>query len=112
MSADLRRANENIADTEKQLDRASADLAALEASAIDECEVSRALSDVGPVWDELFPAEQQRIARLLLDRVTVSDSGIDVRLRTGGLRSLVAELQGLPHDEAARTPAKRVGRAG
>jgi site-specific DNA recombinase len=45
-----------------------------------------------PVWEELFPAEQSRILQLLVERVDVSLDGIDIRLRTDGLTSLIADL--------------------
>jgi hypothetical protein len=41
---------------------------------------------------ELFPAEQARIVRLLVQRVDVAPDHIAVRLRVEGLRTLVAEL--------------------
>jgi len=56
---------------------------------------------VDPVWDELFPAEQARVVKLLVERVIVHPSGLDVRIRTGGLQSLVSELQRVVDD--ART---------
>ncbi|NQV57112.1 MAG: recombinase family protein [Rhodospirillales bacterium] len=46
-----------------------------------------------PLWDELFPAEQARIVQLLVDRVNVGLKGVDIRLRTEGLASLVADLR-------------------
>jgi hypothetical protein len=45
-----------------------------------------------PLWDELFPAEQARIVRLLVERVTVSSTGADIRLRVDGLANLVRDL--------------------
>ena len=51
-----------------------------------------ALGRLDEMWDELFPAEQTRILRLLVERVDVAPDGIDVRLRTAGFHSLVGEL--------------------
>ena len=45
-----------------------------------------------PVWDELYPAEQARILRLLIERIDVAPDGISVTLHAAGIRSLVAEL--------------------
>ena len=45
-----------------------------------------------PVRDELYPAEQARILRLLIERVDVAPDGISITLHAGGIRSLVAEL--------------------
>src|SRR6185437_11292044 len=56
--------------------------------------VQEALADFDRIWDELFPAEQARLVRLLVERVDVSEDGIRVRLKTEGLRDVVRDLQG------------------
>jgi hypothetical protein len=56
--------------------------------------VGEALSALEPVWDELYPAEQARILRLLIERIDVAPDGISVTLHAAGIRSLVAELAG------------------
>ena len=43
-------------------------------------------------WDELFPAEQARIIRALVERVVVGPAGADIRLRVQGLAGLVRDL--------------------
>jgi site-specific DNA recombinase len=69
---------------------------------IAEEEVRQALERLDPLWDELFPAEQARIVQLLVERVDVSPDGIDIRLRTEGLASLVTDLHGIkPEDRRA-----------
>jgi DNA invertase Pin-like site-specific DNA recombinase len=65
-----------------------------EDAAINENDVLEALQRLDPVWEQLFPAEQARILQLLVERVDVSLDGIDIRLRTDGLTSLVADLRG------------------
>ncbi len=57
-----------------------------------EREVIEALGRLDEVWEELFPAEQTRIVRLLVERIDVAPDGIDVRLRTGGIHSVVSEM--------------------
>ncbi len=59
---------------------------------IDECDVVAALSGLDGLWESLFPAEQARIARLLIERVTVSADGMAVDLRTEGLGSVIREM--------------------
>ncbi len=59
-----------------------------------EVEVRDALDCFDPLWDELFPAEQTRIVRLLVDRVDITATGIDIRLRVDGLGTLFAEMRG------------------
>jgi hypothetical protein len=51
-----------------------------------------ALARLDPLWEELFPAEQQRINHALMDRVVVGPTGDDIRLRVGGLGSLARDL--------------------
>jgi hypothetical protein len=72
-----------------------------EAPDITEAEVRDALDRLGPLWDELFPAEQARIVRLLIERIDVGAEGLDIRLRTEGLASLLRELGGTRAREAA-----------
>jgi hypothetical protein len=59
---------------------------------VDDLNVIEALSALEPVWDELYPAEQARILRLLIERIDVAPDGISVTLHAAGVRSLLAEL--------------------
>ena len=72
-----------------------------EAPNLSEREVREALERLDPLWDELFPAEQARVVRLLLNRVEVSPTGASIQLRVDGLASLVRDL-GANRTEAAR----------
>ncbi|MCC2664490.1 MAG: DNA-invertase hin [Geminicoccaceae bacterium] len=65
---------------------------AAEDAVLEESEVIDALGALEPVWDELHPAEQARILRLLIERIDVAPDGISVTLHAAGIRSLVAEL--------------------
>src|SRR5690242_8783707 len=44
------------------------------------------------LWNELFPAEQARIVQLLVQRVDISETGADIRLRVSGLSSVFNDL--------------------
>jgi hypothetical protein len=57
-----------------------------------EADVPAALARLDPLWDELFPAEQLRIVRALVERVTVGLDGAEIRLRVEGLASLARDL--------------------
>jgi hypothetical protein len=70
-------------------------------SPLPEPEVRDALHRFDELWDELFPAEQARIVRLLVERVQVDKQGIDISLRTGALTSLIADLRAPALREAA-----------
>jgi len=65
---------------------------AAEETELEEGDVIEALGALEPVWDELYPAEQARILRLLIERIDVAPDGISVTLHAAGIRSLVAEL--------------------
>jgi site-specific DNA recombinase len=58
-----------------------------------EREVVATITNFEQLWDELFPAEQARIVRLLVERIDLSPDGMQVRLRTEGLQTLVEELR-------------------
>jgi len=70
--------------------------------AISENEVREALQDMDPIWDELFPYEQARVLQLLVERVEVHPSGLEIKFRMDGLETLVAEIrESLKNREAA-----------
>jgi DNA invertase Pin-like site-specific DNA recombinase len=69
---------------------------------ISESEVREALQDMDPIWDELFPYEQARVLQLLVERVEVHPSGLEIKFRMDGLETLVAEIrESLKSREAA-----------
>jgi site-specific DNA recombinase len=72
-----------------------------EGGPMDERAIVAALQRFNDLWDALFPAEQARIVRLLVDRVTVGPSGMAVDLRNNGITALVRDLADSTHLEAA-----------
>ena len=75
-----------------------------EAPDLTEREVRDALHRLDPLWEELFPAEQARIVRALVERVVVGPAGADIRLRVEGLAGLVRDLTAIA-PEALRAAA-------
>ena len=59
---------------------------------ITEAAAREALTRFDPLWDELFPAEQARIAALLVERIDIGTDGLNVRLRIDGLTGLAREM--------------------
>ena len=55
-------------------------------------EVSVAMLKLDQIWDNLFPAEQTRIVKLLIEKIVISRTGMEVRLRPTGIDSLTREL--------------------
>jgi hypothetical protein len=62
-------------------------------ASIPEREVVACITEFAPLWDELFPAEQARIVRLLVAHVHVAEDHIAVRLRAEGLQTLIEQLR-------------------
>ncbi|MBF0160418.1 MAG: recombinase family protein [Magnetococcales bacterium] len=60
---------------------------------VSEQEVIEALKRLDPVWEELFPVEQQRLVQLLIAKVDVAKDGVQVHLRSAGLGTLARELR-------------------
>jgi site-specific DNA recombinase len=68
---------------------------------MDERSIVAALRRFNELWEALFPAEQVRIVRLLVDRVTVGPDGIAVDIRNHGIAALVRDLNVRTSKEAA-----------
>jgi hypothetical protein len=47
-----------------------------------ETDVREALTNIDPVWDVLFPREQERIVKLLVEKVVMNPDSMDVVIRT------------------------------
>ncbi len=58
-----------------------------------ERDIIEALQRLDPVWEELFPVEQQRLVQLLVAQVYVEKHDVQVHLRAEGLGTLARELQ-------------------
>lgn len=72
-----------------------------EVSEVSEAETRKAILQLDPLWDELFPAEQARIVALLVERIDVGTEGLTVRLRVDGLAELAHQMQTTSVGQAA-----------
>ena len=61
-----------------------------------EDETQDALRRLDPLWKQLFPAQQARIVRSLVERVVIGPAGADIWLRLDGLSRLVRDLSAIP----------------
>ena len=50
-------------------------------ASIDEAKVTVAMLKLDKIWDQLFPPEQTRIIKLMVEKVIVSPNEIELRLR-------------------------------
>ena len=92
-----------IEDVETRLAVIAAELSLLESNGFTEREVIHGLSTIDPLWDELFPAEQERIVQLLVERITLGKDGLEIVIRGNGLRCLAREVEGKGADPSERT---------
>ena len=72
---------------------------------LDEAKITVAMTRLDAIWDQLFPAEQARIVKLLVEKVIVSPNDLEVRLRANGIERLVLELRPEPVEQQAEALA-------
>jgi len=87
---------ERVRGAERRLTTLGEQGIALEREAIDEKDLTRALSAFDGTWDALFPREQARIVRLLVERVGYDGERgtLALTLRPTGIRRLAEEMGG------------------
>ena len=61
-------------------------------------EVAEVLNKLTPLWDEMFPAERNRLMHLLLKKVTLYENHLDLDIRTAGVEQILEELDYEDHD--------------
>ena len=71
----------------------------------DEAKITVAMTRLDAIWDQLFPAEQTRIVKLLVEKVIVSPNDLEVRLRANGIERLVLELRPEPVEQQVKALA-------
>ncbi|WP_417251044.1 recombinase family protein [Castellaniella sp.] len=64
--------------------------------AVDEAQVVLAMQNIGRVWEQLFPIEQQRIVRLLIARVQIHEQGLDIHWREDAWAGFTHEVTDHP----------------
>ena len=95
--------NEEAVTLSRQLTDVSARAWAFESDRVAEREVSEAFQSVETFWEDLFPLERNRLIRLLVEKVDIRETGIDMELKTRGLTSLIIELSGLASEARERS---------
>ena len=59
---------------------------------LDEAQITVALHKIDRVWEQIFPDEQTRIVRLLIEKVIVTPDNLELRLRNNGIERLALEM--------------------
>ena len=98
--------NRQAVELSKQLTHVSERCRAYQGNSITEQDVSEAFQNVEGFWEDLFPMERNRLIRLLVDKVEIRETGIDMELRTNGLTTLIAELAGLACEVTERRASR------
>lgn len=73
---------------------------------LDEPTVFVAMRQMSTVWSQLFPKEQHRILRLLIDRVQLHEDGLDIIWRDDSWQRFCRELENMPLVVEQSTPAE------
>lgn len=67
--------------------------ARIQAIGIDINDIREACNHFNALWDQLFPVEQNRIVRLLIERIEVSPEGINITYMANGLVQICREMK-------------------
>ena len=59
---------------------------------LDADEVARQLADTSKFWDGLYPAERQRLMRLLVEKAVVFKDSLEIEIKTSGMKKLYEEM--------------------
>jgi hypothetical protein len=92
-------------DMQVRLAEIDAELDYLVRHPLDTREVGRQLQDLDSVWDNLFPGEQRRIVRLLVNEVMLHPDRVELRVPQDGLGRLLADPPGDGTGEESGAPA-------
>src|SRR5574344_984742 len=63
-----------------------------ETAELDVKEVMDMFGDIGTVWNEMYPEEKNRLVRLLIKQTVVTETGLDLEIRTDGVKTLREEM--------------------
>jgi site-specific DNA recombinase len=98
---EIRRTNDEFIDTQHSLHDVNEEMEGMQARLVDEREVAECLRKLDPIWEELYPLEQCRLVQLLIEEVSVSTDGMNIRICSNGIHSLISELKDTAdkHDE-------------
>lgn len=91
------------------LNKVNEQLTSFEKNSVEEKDVAAMLENIESLWTILFPAEQYRLMRLIVNSVSVREDAINIILKTDEMPSLIAELAEF---NMASRPAPATSRSG
>jgi site-specific DNA recombinase len=90
----------SLRELSKELIRINKELKLYDSEPVTERDISDAFDDMQSLWDELFPVERQRLIKLLVEKIEIHETGLDLILNTHGMSSLVSELVNVEKEDA------------
>lgn len=63
---------------------------------LDEANVTAAMNLLDAIWAQMFPAEQMRMIKLMVEKVIASPKRLEVRLRANGIERLILDMRTSP----------------
>ena len=98
--------NQEAVTLSRSLTEVAVSARAFEAHPVQERDVAEAFQSVETFWEDLFPLERNRLIRLLVEKVELRETGIDMELKTQGLTGLIIELSGLAEEARNRSQVR------
>lgn len=91
---ELRRLEDRSAELQIRIAAVDEKLDKVRALPLTAADLKKELRTLDNIWDNLFPAEQQRLVRLILSRAVLFPERLEITMRTRGLQSVVDLLVG------------------
>lgn len=92
VSEEITRMERQVEDLQRRLSVVTAELDLLEKAPTTEESLLAELGTLDRIWNELFPAERERLLRLIVEKITVHEDGLVLVLKADGLSGVIAEL--------------------
>ena len=89
---EIGRMERQVEDLQRRLSVVVSELDLLEKSPTTEATLLGELGVLDHIWNELFPAERERLLHLIVERITVNEDGLVLVLKAEGLSGVIAEL--------------------
>jgi site-specific DNA recombinase len=114
VAEELGRMERQVEGLNRRLHLVNTELGLLEKSPTTEAGLLAELEVLDRIWNELFPAERDRLLHLVVESITVNPNGLVLVLKADGISSVIAELapeSGEPQKDEKPARRKRKGKA-
>jgi len=101
VAEEIARMERQVADLQRRLSLVVAELDLLEKTPTTEAGLLAELGTLDRIWNELFPAERERLLHMIVEKITVHEDGLVLVLKADGLSGVIEELA--PSGEAPQS---------